>query len=62
MVPTASLKYVLFFCCTFAFNLLSTPVCALSIGAETTIGAISVGLINDSASIIEIWQVLWIFV
>ncbi|RDX75034.1 Phospholipase A2-alpha [Mucuna pruriens] len=44
MVPSWSLKYVLlFFCCTFAFNLLlTTPVCALNIGAETTGIAVSV--------------------
>lgn len=43
MVPTPQLKYVLLlFYCTFAFNLLSTPACALNIGAETTGVAVSV--------------------
>ncbi|WVZ13882.1 hypothetical protein V8G54_011448 [Vigna mungo] len=43
MLPTSSLKYVLLlFYCTFSFNLLTTPGCALNIGAETTGVAVSV--------------------
>jgi secretory phospholipase A2 len=42
MVQTQSLKYSVFLFFTFGFNLLTTSVYALNIGAETTGVAVSV--------------------